>query len=204
MGTSGGQGTVCFHNRPEGNAVVLAEKIKVAIELESPVFKGWTVGEIWNGWECPYFEKEEADKVVKASSGKWSKDGETCHFDLNDEDYVVEKETIQTVEGPKVVWAIGNMYWIWSKIESQVEEIAFKFNENLKDSLTKAQYRMVLKLNEKEKDKSICHSHDYCDANMVMLSAVCEVTGRPEDPTADGIIELMNQSWEKWREMFCQ
>lgn len=181
-----------------------AIKIKVAIETDTPVFKAWTVGEIWNGWECPYFEKEEAERVVNSQGGVWTRDGEVCSFNLNDEDYEVEKETIQTVEGPKVVWAIGNMYWIWSKIEGEAEEIAFKFNENLKEGLTKAQYNMVLKLNEKEKDKGICHSHDYCDSNMLMLSAVQEVKGNGVDASDKGIIELMNEAWNRWKELFCQ
>jgi len=49
--------------------------------------------------------------------------------------------------------------------------IAQKFVEILRRQLTKEQYEEAVKLNAMEDNSDICHSHDHCDANMVMLEA---------------------------------
>ena len=76
-------------------------------------FTGYTFGDDWNGWAVPYFEKEEADKVAKSFNGRYEND--TYFFDDGydgEEEY--EKQTIETVDGPKEVYAIGAYNWTWS------------------------------------------------------------------------------------------
>lgn len=35
--------------------------------IPDAIFTGFTDGDDWNGWACPYFEKSEAECVLKAS-----------------------------------------------------------------------------------------------------------------------------------------
>ena len=41
----------------------------------------------------------------------------------------------------------------------------------LRDTLSPAQMAEVVRRNAAQPDPSICHSHDYCDANMAMAEA---------------------------------
>ncbi len=76
------------------------------------IYKGYTNGGIWNGWECPYFEKEEADKIAKDYNGEFVDD---TYVFPNDDDDVYESENLETVDGKKKVWAIGAYAWVWEK-----------------------------------------------------------------------------------------
>lgn len=39
-------------------------KSKFQIE-EGPIYEGYTKGNHWNGWACPYFTKEVADQIAR-------------------------------------------------------------------------------------------------------------------------------------------
>ena len=41
-------------------------KGRFAIEDWFGPFEGWTAGQQWNGWECPYFERNTAIRLVDA------------------------------------------------------------------------------------------------------------------------------------------
>lgn len=43
--------------------------------LEGQTFAGYTAGQQWNGWACPYFTKEQAQRIVEA----WH----TCGFKVD-------------------------------------------------------------------------------------------------------------------------
>jgi hypothetical protein len=45
------------------------------------------------------------------------------------------------------------------------------FSGLLRDELTAGQMASVIELNRAETSRSICHSHDFCDANMTMARA---------------------------------
>lgn len=53
-------------------------------------------------------------------------------------------------------------------------KIAQSFVNILKEWLSEAEFTEVVKRNAEDKDKSICHSHDFCDANMAMDEAFNE------------------------------
>lgn len=44
---------------------LLINKAIFSIENIDNTFEGYTYGETWNGWACPYFTKDESDKVLK-------------------------------------------------------------------------------------------------------------------------------------------
>lgn len=94
-------------------------------------FEGFSNGETWNGFDCPYFEFEECEKIMSA----FNKENEECDVDAKiiydstndcfieqdenyDEDEYVTYEAlfIETSEGPKKVYPLGTCYWMWEEI----------------------------------------------------------------------------------------
>lgn len=53
--------------------------------------------------------------------------------------------------------------------------VAVAFSKVLRGWLTKDQMVKVLALNKREKNPMVCHSHDFCDANMAMDAAIKKV-----------------------------
>lgn len=55
--------------------------------------------------------------------------------------------------------------------EANAVRLAEAFAKVLRYWLTKEQMAEVIKRNRAQPNKHICHSHDFCDANMAMLEA---------------------------------
>ncbi|HDR9180307.1 TPA: hypothetical protein QDB06_000831 [Burkholderia vietnamiensis] len=82
-------------------------------------YSGYTSGQTWNGWECPYFTFDvahqfaqdfnalSADKIIYIAD----KDMFVCHFDGYSEE---EQETFEstTIDGLKL-YAVGAGSWTW-------------------------------------------------------------------------------------------
>jgi hypothetical protein len=81
-----------------------------------------------------------------------------------------------------------------------VVNIAQMFAQQLENVLTEEQFAEVLRRNTAEMDPGTCHSHDFCDANMVMASAFEDVMERPMvmNDTAQGEADrgLWNAAWD--------
>lgn len=60
-----------------------------------------------------------------------------------------------------------------SKITAQ--QLAIAFSKQLRDTLSASQMRQVIERNRAETLRNICHSHDFCDANMIMLAAFAQL-----------------------------
>jgi hypothetical protein len=98
-----------------------------AIEDWFGPFEGWTTGQHWNGWECPYFEFETAIWMVDA----WNRvvfDGaeyqarydeerdEFCFINGGQEEWDCFGAQMKEIEGKTVkVYPIGAFCWIWSE-----------------------------------------------------------------------------------------
>jgi hypothetical protein len=50
--------------------------------------------------------------------------------------------------------------------------LAVRFGKLLRQNMTDKEYRLAIHRNRTEKDNLVCHSHDFCDANMVMHDAL--------------------------------
>lgn len=61
------------------------------------------------------------------------------------------------------------------------KELLVEFCRALREEIGDEEYAEVLALNAQETDPNVCHSHDYCDANMVMLATVQRVYGLDEE-----------------------
>ncbi len=92
---------------------------KFAIDLlGDQLFDGYTQGDEWNGWSCPYFTSKQAEYIVQAHNGK----GLKAWYDANSDSFSFEIEAsdeidsfpAQEIEGMKV-YPIGARCWIWEE-----------------------------------------------------------------------------------------
>lgn len=88
------------------------------------------------------------------------------------------------------------------KRSADVEKIARDFSELLQKEIGKHNLKKVVDLNRAEEDPKICHSHDFCDANMVMGKAMQkngykEFLDKPlEDQVTQEELKVWNEAWE--------
>lgn len=76
------------------------------------------------------------------------------------------------------------------------QAVGDKFAKLLRRELTDAEFREMRVRNREEPDSGICHSHDFCDANMPMAEALLVVTGCEPSFDHDAITELWNQAFD--------
>lgn len=74
-----------------------------------------------------------------------------------------------------------------------VESVASEFSQALRALLTPEQMALVLARNFAESRPSICHTHDFCDANVV-LHDVFLANGM--DPADEGGMEKWGSLWD--------
>lgn len=76
------------------------------------------------------------------------------------------------------------------------EELAKEFSRLLREVLTKNEFSKLVQLEKNSKEKTICHSHDFCDPNAVMLEAFENVHKREADVSmASEDIGTMCEAW---------
>jgi hypothetical protein len=49
-----------------------------------------------------------------------------------------------------------------------IDSLAREFSQSLKSALSSEEMKELVQKNHAETTQGICHSHDYCDANMVL------------------------------------
>jgi hypothetical protein len=96
-------------------------------EIESlgyETFKGFTKGENWNGWDCPYFTFEQAQKVLKTYNelrriigqnvlAYYDAETDAFVFPANAED---ESEIFAAIiEDSEKYYPVGAFCWIWEE-----------------------------------------------------------------------------------------
>lgn len=79
-------------------------------------FVGFSKGEEWNGWACPYFAFEEGQKILRAHNSA----GRTAWFDEKADQFVFEingeEEYFPAIhENDGKYYPIGNGSWIWEE-----------------------------------------------------------------------------------------
>lgn len=82
-------------------------------------------------------------------------------------------------------------------MNEQVLVLGGAFIGFLARSMTAEQYDEFLKKTREQYDVDVCHSHDYVDANEVMMEAFEWAFGRPPQIEDDADMELMNAAWSK-------
>lgn len=156
----------------------------------------------WNGWQMPVFEREHLERTLGDGGyyvGSW--DGDTfvvTHPDQDDGPERYEATTI-LVDGRLIpVWGVGAGSWTWSLVPCPPIVLAREFCKQLKETLTPTEFSESQQRNLADPDPRICHSHDFCDANQIMLNAMDEL-GIDDDVVwnedNDGT-ELVNAAWD--------
>lgn len=84
--------------------------------------------------------------------------------------------------------------------DEQTRQLAAEFRQMLLWHMPHDQYLAAVRANERERNPSICHTHDYIDSNMSMLAAFENVLGRTPDASSGTDCALMNQAWDLWRQ----
>lgn len=97
-------------------------KNEFSIEGQKPFSGYYDPERDWNGWDCPYFEWAEAQKIVEWLN-EWS--GQIQLKIDNEKRAIVSVEDpespfditgllIETDDGEKELYEIGTGWWIWS------------------------------------------------------------------------------------------
>lgn len=95
-------------------------------------FEGYDEEYYWNGWECPWFTKEVGDTIIDYYKDYMHFNAEKDAFayvspnDDGEIEYFVGQD-IETVDGVKHLYPIGNKSWIWDK---------YTENEDLEEELS--------------------------------------------------------------------
>jgi hypothetical protein len=79
------------------------------------------------------------------------------------------------------------------------DQVATKFVSILRAWATPYQWKVMRKRNAAETDPGVCHSHDWCDANMAMAEAFEHfgLDPLPEDERASTTAtNLWNEAWD--------
>ena len=90
-----------------------------------------------------------------------------------------------------------------------IAKVADEFVRVLKEWATPEEWRAMLADNARERSATVCHSHDFCDANMAMDAAFRKYDLEPlphmdvDDPTPEqdadkqSAADFWNAAWEK-------
>lgn len=93
---------------------------RATFTLGDDEFSGWSGGQLWNGWECPFFETESALAIV-AMLNRWYPESARMEsgsivVELDGERDEFTSQTIETPEGFKTAYAIGSGAWCWQSV----------------------------------------------------------------------------------------
>lgn len=83
---------------------------------------GYTFGDLWNGFDCPYFDRASADSIMLDMPGMtydsendaYTISAEALGYEPEDEPEVFPAERIPGVDAP--VYGIGRGGWCWEEV----------------------------------------------------------------------------------------
>lgn len=81
-----------------------------------------------------------------------------------------------------------------------VAALAHAFLRELRATIGAKRMAEVARLNAAERDPGVCHSHDFCDANMVMDDAFRSVVGRGSRVSSVRDAILWTRAWNLAKE----
>ena len=94
------------------------------------IFEGFTKDEDWNGWACPYFTFEQAQKVLKTYNMLRSVIGQkdSAYYDSAADVFIFptsedeESETFAAIiENGQKYYPVGAFCWIWEETAKEVK-----------------------------------------------------------------------------------
>ena len=84
--------------------------------------------------------------------------------------------------------------------KKDIKILATEFSAELLRTIGKKELARVVRLNRIQTDKGICHSHDFCDSNEVMMEAFEECFKQPIDLAENDHMNLMDLAWNEAKE----
>jgi hypothetical protein len=92
-----------------------------------PAYIGYTDGDTWNGWATPYFEKDQAMRLMEdynknTESPMFYNEEFDTFYHFGTDGYSGEMwkgEKHQTAEGIKTLYGIGAYCWIWDAVNTK-------------------------------------------------------------------------------------
>lgn len=85
--------------------------------IDAPGLPGYTNGERWNGFACPFFERAEAEQIAAAmerqqpGSARYEVDTDTFIIgdtgDTEADEFAATGKMVATVDGPKMLYPVG-------------------------------------------------------------------------------------------------
>ena len=78
-------------------------------------------------------------------------------------------------------------------------KLAAAFRRSLRGAIGARLLARVDALNVKEFRPNVCHSHDFCDANVYMARAFRRVVGREIDLQSDDDVTLWAVAWSRFK-----
>jgi len=79
---------------------------------------------------------------------------------------------------------------------NSLARIARRFIAGLRDELTCAEFDAMRISNSARTSNRFCYSHDYCDADMVMMESIQAVVGKGDiDILGDNYVNMRNSAW---------
>jgi len=174
--------------------------------LDTAKAAGFTI--VQTGGSCTAWRKDYADHYVLITNS----DGTDHELADNSDSYLVGAYELST--GDELGMLVGDASPL-ATIERALEaaeglatvalewdtklaiRLAKLFSEKVQIDLTARQVREMIYRNKCEPEGSnVCHSHDFCDANMPMAEAFKEATGREPMLNVDSHNKLWTAAWD--------
>lgn len=107
------------------------KKCRFNIADTDVTYEGYTDGTVWNGWECPWFTKEEGMKIV----AEYIQTKQLASFDEYLDSFIFEMEPEDPELAPDIatgcdiiidgivlhLYAIGSCSWIWDIAKEPID-----------------------------------------------------------------------------------
>jgi len=102
------------------------EKQRFSIDfLDGEIFDGYTNGEYWNGFACPYFTFEQAQAIVSASrargfDARYDAEADQFTFEMQNSESEDDRDSFPAVKIDNLkVYPIGAHCWIWDEVSQE-------------------------------------------------------------------------------------
>ena len=95
---------------------------RFALAESEESFEGWTDGRRWNGWEMPYFERSEAERLIRwlgDGRARFNAEGDAfVTLSQDGEEEVWQAQSVVISDGSKLrVYGVGAGAWVWDEVE---------------------------------------------------------------------------------------
>lgn len=170
-------------------------------------FAGFQATRVWHDdlTDCPYYWADKADgpcpgyAYVEDDGGLFIDrlaDG-TYQLVIANMDYVSAE--LHDLERKLYRFGVEEGWFSWDAPLGDPEtavRLSERFAELLHEDLTPAQFAAMVTRNRVETSKGVCHSHDFCDANVTMADAWRQVIGDDFDADDEAQTAVWNEAWE--------